>query len=146
MSEAQGFDKARRELVSAGRNLWLASLGAVAKAEEGGRDLFDRLVERGRPLEKRQRHALDTMGDRTQERVRELGKLVQDTVEYETKGVLKRFGMLTKDDVKVLAARLDTLSHKIDELAAKQEIALEPDTEPATDSAPKVRRPRQRKQ
>jgi len=34
MSETQGFDKARRELVSAGRNLWLASLGAVAKAEE----------------------------------------------------------------------------------------------------------------
>jgi poly(hydroxyalkanoate) granule-associated protein len=141
MSEAQGFDKARRELVSAGRNLWLASLGAVAKAEEGGRDLFDRLVERGRPLEERQRHALDTMGDRTQERVRELGKLVQDTVEYETKGVLKRFGMLTKDDVKVLAARLDTLSHKIDELAAKQEL-----TEPATVTAPKERRPRQRKQ
>lgn len=146
MSEAQGFDKARRDLVSAGRNLWLASLGAVAKAEEEGRDLFDRLVERGRPLEKRQRHTLDTMGDRTQEKVRELRKLVQDTVEFETKGVLKRFGMLTKDDIKVLAARLDTLSHKIDELAAKQEVVLDQETEPATDSAPKERRPRQRKQ
>jgi len=150
MSETQGFDKAQRELVSAGRNLWLASLGAVAKAEEEGRDLFDRLVERGRPLEERQRHALDKMGDRTNETVREFRKLVQDTMEYETKGVLKRFGMMTKDDVKILAARLETLSHKIDELAARQELALEtaPDQEPesATVSAPKERRPRQRKQ
>jgi len=145
MSETQGFDKARRELVSAGRNLWLASLGAVAKAEEEGRDLFDRLVERGRPLEERQRHALDKMGDRTHETVRELRKLVQDTMEYETQGVLKRFGMMTKDDVKILAARLETLSHKIDELAARHEPALEPEPESATVSAPKERRPRQRK-
>ncbi|HEX3527631.1 MAG TPA: phasin family protein [Thermoanaerobaculia bacterium] len=145
MSETQGFDKARRELVSAGRNLWLASLGAVAKAEEEGRELFDRLVERGRPLEERQRHALDKMGDRTNETVRELRKLVQDTMEYETKGVLKRFGMMTKDDVKILAARLATLSHKLDELAARQEPALEQEPESATVSAPKERRPRQRK-
>jgi len=90
------------------------------------------------------------VGDRTNETVRELRKLVQDTMEYETKGVLKRFGMMTKDDVKILAARLETLSHKIDELAARQELALEtaPDQEPesATVSAPKERRPRQRKQ
>lgn len=144
MNEAQGLEKARRELASAGRNLWLAGLGAVAKAEEGGRDLFDRLVERGRPLEERQRNVLDKVGDRTSETVRELRKLVQDTMEYETKGVLKRFGMLTKDDVKILAARLDTLSKKIDELSARQELNEEP--EPATVSAPKERRPRQRKE
>ncbi len=146
MSETQGFDKARRELVSAGRNLWLASLGAVAKAEEEGRDLFDRLVERGRPLEERQRQALDKVGDRTNETVRDFRKLVQDTMEYETQGVLKRFGMMTRDDVKILAARLETLSHKIDELAARQEPALEQEPELATVSAPKERRPRQRKQ
>ena len=148
-SEAQGFEKARRELASAGRNLWLAGLGAVAKAEEEGRDLFDRLVERGRPLEERQRHVLgvlERMGDRTSETVRELGKLVQDTMEYETKGVLKRFGLLTKDDVKILAARLDTLSKKIDELSARQVAATDQEFEPATDSVPKERRPRQRKQ
>lgn len=145
MSEAQVFDKARRELLSAGRNLWLASLGAVAKAEEEGRELFDRLVERGRPLEERQRQALDKVGDRTTETVRDFRKLVQDTMEYETKGVLKRFGMMTKDDVKILAARLETLSHKIDELAARQEPALEQEPELAAVSAPSERRPRQRK-
>jgi len=153
MSEAQSFEKARRELVDAGRNLWLAGLGAFAEAEEGGRSLFDRLVERGRPVEERQRKALEKVGDRSNEAVRDLGKLVQDTLEYETKGVLKRLGLLTRDDVKILAARLDTLSKKIDELSARQEVAPlviatagELEIEPATDSAPKARRPRHRKQ
>jgi poly(hydroxyalkanoate) granule-associated protein len=153
-SEAQTFDKARRELVSAGRNLWLAGLGAVAEVEAGGRGLFDRLVERGRPLEKRQRKALKTVGGKTGETVRELSKLVQDTMEYETKGVLKKLGMLTREDLKVLTARLDTLSRKIDEIAARQEIDDEEATEEpaaaskattATRAAAKERKTRQRK-
>lgn len=156
MSEAQSFEKARRELASAGRNLWLAGLGVVAEAEAGGRDLFDRLVERGRPLEERQRKTLEKAGEKTNETVRELGKLVQDTMGHETRGVLKRLGLLTRDDVATLAARLDTLSKKIDELSARQEKAplvitagelqLHKEPEPAAVSAPKARRPRQRKQ
>jgi poly(hydroxyalkanoate) granule-associated protein len=154
MSEAQtiesGFEAVRRELASAGRNLWLAGLGAVAEMEEGGRDLFDHLVKRGRPMEKKQRKALTKVGDKTNETVRELGKLVQDTMEYETKGFLKKLGLLTRDDVKVLAARLDTLSKKIDELSARQQEAARPVIvtldEPAASTAPKARRPRQPKQ
>jgi poly(hydroxyalkanoate) granule-associated protein len=148
MSEAQTFDKARHELASAGRNLWLASLGAFAEVEEGGKELFGRLVERGRPMEKRQREALETVGDRTGHAFRELSKLVQDTMEYETKGVLKKLGLMTRDDVKMLSARLSALSKKIDELAARQEIAVAEDVEAeevTTHAAGKERRPRQRK-
>lgn len=157
MNEAQtvesGFEKTRRELASAGRNLWLAGLGAVAEVEESGRGLFDRLVERGRPMETKQRQTFEKLGDKTGTTVRELGKLVQDTMEYETRGVLKRFGLLTRDDVKILAARLDTLAKKINELAARQEIAPElsvsepvlvtPEGTPAAST--KKRQPRQRK-
>jgi poly(hydroxyalkanoate) granule-associated protein len=148
MSEAQSPESGLDKLASAGRNLWLAGLGAVAEVEEGSRGLFDHLVKRGRPFEKKQRKALEKVGDKTNETVRELGKLVQDTMEYETKGVLKKLGLLTRDDVKILAARLDTLSKKIDELSARQEtphpVIVTPD-EPATGAAPKARRPRQLK-
>jgi poly(hydroxyalkanoate) granule-associated protein len=152
MSEAQslepglgaGWDKARRELLSAGRNLWLAGLGAVAEVEEGGRDLFGRLVERGRPWEEKQRQAFEKAGEKTQETARELGQLMQDTVEYETQGVLKKLGLLTRDDVKILSARLDTLAQKIEELSAQHRVIVTPD-EPATAAAPPARRPRQRK-
>jgi poly(hydroxyalkanoate) granule-associated protein len=147
MNEAQSLESGFEKLKSAGRNLWLAGLGAVAEVEESGRDLFSHLVERGRPFEEKQRQAFEKAGDKTQETVRELSTLVQDTMEFETKGVLKKLGLLTRDDVKILSARLDTLSRKLDELAAPAPLVLTPEelaapaaqTTPAT---PKTRRPR----
>jgi poly(hydroxyalkanoate) granule-associated protein len=146
----ESFDKARREIASAGRNLWLAGLGVVAEVEEGGRDLFGQLVERGRPFEERQRKALEQVGDRTGEAVREATQLVQDTVEFETKGMLKKLGLLTREDVQILTARLETLSRKLDDLAERQSIAsamtaIPEDLVVAPTAPKKARRPRQRK-
>ncbi len=150
MSEAQvdtsnGFDK----LLAAGRSLWLAGLGAAAEVEEGGRELFGRLVERGRPLEQRQKKAAEAVADRAQRTAREMGKLLQDTVEYEGRGMLKRLNVMTREDVKVLSARLETLSKQIDEYAARRDAAsAAPVTKLKTRTpagAPKVARPRQRR-
>ena len=119
MSEAQvrtdsGFDK----LLNAGRNLWLAGLGAVAGVEEESRGLFDRLVDRGRPVEERQKKLMNQVADRTNRTMQELKKLLQDQVAWEGRGVLKKLNVMTVEDVKILSARLDTLSKKIDEYAA----------------------------
>ena len=153
MNQAQtqeGFDRARRELIDAGRNLWLAGLGAVAEVEEGSREWFDHLVERGRPVGDRQRKAFEEIEERTGTTVREMKKLVEDTVEYESKGLLKRLGLMTRDDVKVLTARVDTLAGKIDELVASYAIAeideLETtETTPTAKAVPKSRRTRRPK-
>ena len=111
------------ELLNAGRNLWLASLGAIAEADEASQKLFDRLVERGRPLDERQRKTVEAFTDRANGAMREAGKLFQDTVEYEARQVLKKVGVLTRDDLKVLSARLDILARQIDEYAAAREAA-----------------------
>jgi hypothetical protein len=52
--------------------------------------------------------------------VREAGKLLGDTAEFEVKGLLRKIGLMTYDDVQALAARLETLSQKIDQLAAAE--------------------------
>jgi polyhydroxyalkanoate synthesis regulator phasin len=83
---------------------------------------FDEMVERGRPVEARQRQVLEELGERTGSTVREMKKLVEDTVEYESKALLKRLGLMTRDDVKLLAARIDTLAVKVDELVASYAI------------------------
>lgn len=148
MNEAQAHEGTT--LADAGRRLWLAGLGAVAEVEKEGRALFDRLVERGRPVEERQKQAASEVADRTGKTVRELGKLLQDTVEYEAKGLIRRFGLLTRDDLRVFSARLAALSQRIDEYAAQREIASreaaggETRNETA-DPAPKAARTRQRK-
>jgi len=117
MSEAveqvdSGFDKLR----AAGRNLWLAGLGAVAEVEEGGRHLFDRLVERGRPLEGK-------LEGKQKKLTETLGRRVEETVGLESRGVLKRLNLMTREDVKILTARLESLSQKIDEYAVRREAA-----------------------
>jgi poly(hydroxyalkanoate) granule-associated protein len=126
MSEAleqvdSGFDKLR----AAGRNLWLAGLGAVAEVEEGSRELFDRLVERGVPVEGKQKKLAATVTKRANKAARELGKLVEETVEFESRGMLKRLNLMTREDIRILSARLETLSKKINEYAVRHEGAAQ---------------------
>jgi poly(hydroxyalkanoate) granule-associated protein len=124
MSEAQTtITSIGRELLNAGRNVILAGIGAVVEADNASLKLFDRLVERGRPLDERQRKAAEAFADRANGAMHEAGKLFQDTVEYEARQVLKKVGVLTRDDLKVLSARLDILARQIDEYAAARDIA-----------------------
>jgi hypothetical protein len=116
---------AGKSLLAAGRNLWLAGLGAVAGTVDTDREsraLFDRLVEKGRPVEERRRETVEGWSERTGETFRELGQLVRDTVEYESKGLLKRFGIATRDDFKMLSSRLDVLARNVDEMVARWKV------------------------
>jgi len=151
MSEAQvEMNNGLEKLRAAGRSLWLAGLGAIAEVEEEGRGLFDRLVERGRPLEERQKKTAEAVAQRARKRARELGKLLQDTVAYESRGMLKRLNVMTREDVKSLSARLETLSKKLDEYAARREAGAAatitiPMTKTVTGQPKTAARPRQRK-
>lgn len=133
MSEAQVLDTVRQ----AGRRVWLAGLGAVNEVGKEGRALFDRLVERGRPLEDKQKKAAADVKERATKAVREARKLVGDTVEYETRGIFKRLGLMTKEDFTVLTARVESLSKRIDEILTQQEVAaaLAAETETTDDDA-----------
>lgn len=154
MDMNNGIDK----LLSAGRNLWLAGVGAVAEVEEGTRELFDRLVERGRPVEKRQKKAVEAMAEKAKGTAQGFTQLVQDTVGYESRQMLKRLNVMTREDVKLLSTRVESLSKKIDEYTARRQTTaieiLSPQGKTAAIVTPKTltaarkakaSRPRQRK-
>jgi hypothetical protein len=84
-----------------------------------GLGLFDRLVEQGRPVEERRRKAMTALSERTSETFKELGKLLQDTVEYESKSIMKRLGLATRDEVKTLGQCVNTLADSIEEMVAR---------------------------
>jgi poly(hydroxyalkanoate) granule-associated protein len=107
-------------LLATGRNLWLAGLGVVAEVEQGGRELFGQLVEKGRPVEEERKKRVEKITDAASQTVRGFTRLVEDTVAYESREMLKRFNVMTRDDVKVLSARLETLSRKVDEYAVRR--------------------------
>ncbi|HET9676159.1 MAG TPA: phasin family protein [Solirubrobacterales bacterium] len=112
--------KSLDRVLAAGRSLWLAGVGAVAEVSEGGVEMFDRLVERGRPLEEKQKKLVAAVTERAGKISREAGQLVQDTVEFESRGLLKKMNVMTRDDVKVLNARISTLTSKVDEVVARR--------------------------
>ncbi len=107
-------------LVATGKSLLLAGVGAVAEVREGGIEMFDRLVERGKPLEAKRKQAAGAVVERATKAVRGAGKLVQDTVEFESRGLLKRMNVMTREDVKALSTRITTLSKKVDEVVARR--------------------------
>ena len=115
--------KALDRLTGVGRNLWLAGVGAVAEVSEAGMQTFERLVERGKPVEEKQKKMVQAVTERADRTVREAGKLLQDTVEYESRGMLKRLNVMTREDVKVLSSRIHTLSKKVDEVVARRQAA-----------------------
>jgi poly(hydroxyalkanoate) granule-associated protein len=123
LTKGINMGKAFERLTGVGRSLWLAGVGAVAEVSEAGRETFDRLVERGRPLEEKGKQVIETVTGRATQTVREAGKLVQDTVEYESRGVLKRLNVMTREDVKVLSSRINSLSKKVDEVVARRQAA-----------------------
>jgi len=112
--------KSLDRVLAAGRSLWLAGVGAVAEVSEGGVEMFDRLVERGKPLEEKQKKVVAAVTERAGKISREAGRLVQDTVELESRGLLKKMNVMTREDVKVLNARISTLTTKIDEVVARR--------------------------
>jgi hypothetical protein len=113
----------------AGRQLWLASLGAAAAAAAGaprlavrGRRLVDGLVERGRPVAERQAirirarlARLESLGDRAGRTVQDAAALARETAEYETRRLLERLELATVEDLRLLALRLEALDKKLDD-------------------------------
>jgi polyhydroxyalkanoate synthesis regulator phasin len=88
--------------------------------EQGGRELFGQLVEKGRPVEEERKKRVEKIAGAAGQTVRGFTRLVEDTVAYESREMLKRFNVMTRDDVKVFSARLETLSRKIDEYAVRR--------------------------
>lgn len=113
--EVDPREVSRRE-PGAGRGLWLASLGAAARCGEAGQRLFDRLVERGRPLAARQSARMSQARERAGELARELETLVRDTAAYERRRLLAKLNVASREDFQLLARRLDALGRKLDAL------------------------------
>jgi poly(hydroxyalkanoate) granule-associated protein len=140
-------------LLATGKSLFLAGVGAAAEVRESGIEMFDRLVERGKPLEARRKKVVGEVVERAARAVRGTGKLAQDTVEFESRGLLKRLNVMTSEDVKVLSSRISTLTKKVDEVVARRQASTAsgtasektPETPIAAHGTSRTAGPRQRK-
>ncbi len=92
------------------RKVMLASIGAVAIAQEEAEDLINKLVERGEIAREEGRKLLDDMMAKRREKAR---------AQFDTRveQALGRMNIPSKADLKALEKKLDELNRKLDRLA-----------------------------
>jgi polyhydroxyalkanoate synthesis regulator phasin len=102
-------------LIDATRRLMLASIGAVALAQDELQNFVERLVERGQIAEEDGKRLLrDVM-----ERRRDQGRRAEEELERRLQTVLSTMNVPTRADIETLSAKITELSRKVDELKGK---------------------------
>ncbi len=107
---ADGAD--RNPLLDTVRKVLLASIGAVALAQDEMEDFVNKLVERGQIAEQDARKLLK---DVTERRTRTTAR-AEETLDRRVEELLGRMNVPTKSDLDMLSAKITALTRKVDEL------------------------------
>ena len=114
--EAPNGKEESRPLFDLARKVLLASIGAMALAQDEVEDFVNRLVDRGEIAEKDGRKLVKEIIDR---RKKERGKV--EGVSKRVEEALDRLNVPTKADIEALSEKIAALTKKVDELKKTQE-------------------------
>lgn len=103
-------------LYHAARKILLASVGAMALAQDEIEDFLNRLVERGELAESEGRKLMEEIRDR---RRTNMGK-AEDLLTTRLESMLKRLNIPTKAEMERLSDKIAALSKKLDEMIDQQ--------------------------
>jgi poly(hydroxyalkanoate) granule-associated protein len=110
------------------QQIWLAGMGAFAKAQAEGRQVFDALVKEGATLQKKTQSAAEekfgdvssrmtSMADDVTARAGKHWDKLESIFEERTAKAMKKLGVPSAKDVDALKARIDALSAQVAEAA-----------------------------
>ena len=104
------------DVMNAGRNVWLAGLGAYSWVGDETRKTFDDLVNRGQKFEKNEKNVVTKTIDDATTKAKDFGTKVEDTVHDTVTTVLHRAGVPSRDEIQTLIARVEELTKKVEKL------------------------------
>jgi poly(hydroxyalkanoate) granule-associated protein len=105
-----------KPLIEMVRRLLLASVGAVAVAQEELEAFVDRLVERGDLADKDARALLRDVRERRKQQLEETRQEARAAQEQRLDALLRRVNIPTKTDIAKLSERIEHLSKQVDDL------------------------------
>ena len=123
------FDSALAgQVKDSAQQIWLAGMGAFAKAQAEGRQVFEALVKEGASLQKRTQSAaeerigevtnrMSSMAGDVSSRAGQQWDKLESIFEERTAKALKRLGVPVAKDLEALSARVDALSAQVERLA-----------------------------
>lgn len=135
------YKEVQAGVTESAHKIWLAGLGAVVYAQEGGGKLFNELVKRGREMEAHAKLSpldmtvtLRGATDRAMTAWQHLGKGVDEQVT----AALHRIGVPTRSEIATLGKRVELLTASIEKLKSKARALAKPmDRTMARPAAPK---------
>ena len=136
-------------ILKSSHQIWLAGLGAFAKAQQEGMKVFDTLVKQGETVESKTRHAAATTAGAAREAAKAKAKEMQamaggtwdkleQVFEDRVARALGHLGVHTAADVKQLTERVNELSEAVNALLKAQGIQRRA---PATEAKRRKRAP-----
>lgn len=116
-----------KSVLESSRQIWLAGLGAFAKAQAGGMKVFEALVKQGESFEshtkKAATQAASAARGAAKAKAQEMQALaggtwdrLENVFEERVARALSKLGIHTQNDVDQLAERVDALSEAVNEL------------------------------
>jgi poly(hydroxyalkanoate) granule-associated protein len=110
--EEKKEEKERLPFLEAARKVLLASIGAMALAQEEMEDFVNKLIERGEIAEKDGKKLVHELVEKRRKRSQE----AEEEVARRVRETLDRMSIPTKADFEKLSASITALAQKIDEL------------------------------
>ncbi len=114
-AESQDDTTNNYSLLNAAKKVFLASVGALALAQDELEDLINRMVERGEIAEKEGRELISEVKVQSKANIEK----TEHSFEKRLNSILQRLDIPTKADVDSLSKKITALSKKIDEMKAQ---------------------------
>ena len=105
------------------QQIWLAGLGAFAKAQEEGGKMFDALVKEGEAMQKKTRDVADARIAAVAGRAADTWDRLEQVFEDRVARALGRLGIPGRDDLRTLTRRVEELSQEVRQLGGAKPAA-----------------------
>ena len=127
------------------QQIWLAGLGAFAKAQEGGGKVYESLVKEGLSMQRKTQAAAEekiseatskmaNMAGDIQSRAGQQWDKLENIFEDRVAKALNKLGVPSAKDVDALIARIDELNQSVQKMAAKTAVEKAPSAKAAAKS------------
>ena len=130
LADTAGDKQLTKTVRDSAQQIWLAGLGAFAKAQAEGSKVFDALVKEGKSIHSRTREAAES---RVSEMTSTLGKMatkasnqatgswdkLEQVFENRVARALNRMGVPTNKDINNLAKRVEELTASVQKLTGR---------------------------
>jgi len=126
-AKAHGNPVSSKSIMESAQQIWLAGLGAFAKAQEQGGHLFETLLQEGSSLEQKTRKlatgkagdvrdAVETGVTQVRERTQETWDRLEQVFENRVSRALSKLGVPGRKDLDELLKRVDELNREVRKL------------------------------